>query len=123
MTELSFECVVEAKQEKPVQAPDRDSPYDRVMKVWASWMSLQDRQEPGGWSHPQDAKEFMQTGQAVDTMIDDLPRVQWWAVRKARGITTVWRFPEQSLADAMFEAEVTLTRKMRLHVDTRRYFG
>ena len=110
--------------ENPMQkAAAPDSPFNLVMKIWVSWMSLQDRQEAGGWGHPQDAKEFMQTGQAVDAMIDDLPRAQWWAVRKARGITTVWRFPEQSLSDAILEAEMNLTRKMRRHVDTRRYFG
>lgn len=104
-------------------APERDTPFNRVMKVWVSWMSLKDRQEPGGWSHPQDAKEFMRTGEAADTMINDLPRAQWWAVRKARGIATVWRFPEQSLPDALEGAETTLTKKMLINVDTRRYFN
>lgn len=103
-------------------APERDTPFNRVMKVWASWMSLKDQQEPQGWSHPQDAKEFMRTGEAADTMINDLPRAQWWAVRKARGIATVWRFPELSLPDAMEAAEMTLTVKMAINVDTRRYF-
>lgn len=104
-------------------APERDTPYNRVMKVWTSWMSLQDRQESGGWSHPQDAKEFMRTGEAADSMINDLPRVQWWAVRKARGIASVWRFPELSLPDAMEAAEITLTRRMLINVDTMRYFN
>lgn len=104
-------------------APTPDSPYNAVMKVWARWMTLVDRQEPGGWSHPQDAKEFMRTGEAVDAMINDLSRVQWWAVRKAHGIATVWRFPELSFADALAEAESKLTEKMLKCVDTRRYFN
>lgn len=104
-------------------APERDTPFNRVMKVWKSWMSLQDRQEPGGWSHPQDAKEFMRTGEAVDAMVNDLPRVQWWAIRKATGIASVWRFPELSLPDALEQAEMTLTKKMLINVDTRRYFN
>lgn len=103
-------------------APERDTPYNMVMKVWTSWMSLADRQEPGGWSHPQDAKEFMRTGEAVDAMINDLPRVQWWAIRKAHGIATVWRFPDMSLADALQDAEAVLLIKMQKCVDTRRYF-
>jgi hypothetical protein len=104
-------------------APERDTPFNVVMKIWARWMTLADRQEPGGWGHPQDIKEFMRTGEAVDAMIDDLPRVQWWAVRKAHGIATVWRFPDLSFADAMAEAEEKLTAKMLLCVDTRRYFN
>lgn len=106
-----------------LEAPDSDTGFNRVMKVWTSWMSLADRQESGGWSHPQDAKEFMRTGEATDVMINDLPRAQWWAIRKARGIATVWRFPDLSLMDQMAAAETTLTAKMLINVDTRRYFN
>lgn len=103
-------------------APDRDSPFIQALKVWASWISLADRQESGGWSHPQDAKDFMKTGEAVEAMINDLPRVQFWAIRKSRGIATVWRFPELSFADAMGDAEATLTPKLRNNLATRRFF-
>lgn len=104
-------------------APERDTPFNRAMSVWASWMTLKDRDEAGGWSHPQDAKDFMNTAEAVEAMINDLPRVHWWAVRKAKGIATVWRFPDRSLPDALEEAEQILTPKMRNHLATRRYFG
>jgi hypothetical protein len=108
----------------PQTPPERDTSFNRVMKVWASWITLSDRQESGGWSHPQDAKEFMRTGEAVEVMINDLPRVQWWAIRKAHGVApAVWRFPETSMADALEQAEVTLTPKMRNNIDTRRYFN
>lgn len=121
MSYAAFPIVHEAPA-VAMQAPTADTPYNVVMAIWTSWMSLADRQEAGGWSHPQDAKEFMRAGEAVDTMINDLPRNQWWAVRKARGLATVWRFPEQSLADALEDAELALAPKMARHVDTRRYF-
>lgn len=99
-------------------------PYARVMKIWASWMTLKDRSTSGGYSHPQDAKEFMRTGEAVDTMVNDLPRIQWWAVRKAAGVSpAVWRFPDTSYEAALEDAEATLTVKMRNNIDTRRYFN
>lgn len=104
-------------------APERDTPFTRCMKIWASWITLKDQRNVGGWSHPQDAKEFMRTGEAVETMINDLPRVQWWAVRKAHGVApAVWRFPETSMADALEQAENTLVPKMRNNIDCRRYF-
>lgn len=105
-----------------VEAPQADSPFVTVMKIWVRWMSLADRQESGGWSNPQDCKEFMRTGEAVDAMINDLPRIQWWAIRKAHGISTVWRYPDASLADELLSAEAVLTPKMLRNVDTRRYF-
>lgn len=104
-------------------APERESPYNRTMAVWVSWMKLKDCQTTGGWGHPQDSKEFMTAGEAVDVMIDDLPRIQWWAIRKAHGITTVWRFPDHSFADALAEAEEKLTPKMRNNLATRRFFN
>lgn len=104
-------------------APERGSPYQRVMKVWHQWIHLKDTQEPSGWSHPQDAKELMATGEAVETMINDLPRVQRWAVHKAMGIApAVWRFPNADYAAELLSAEDTLTQKMQRNVNTRRYF-
>lgn len=101
---------------------ERDSPFARVMKTWARWMTLADQQHSNGWAHPQDVKEFMACGEAVEIMIDNLPRVQWWAVRKAFGIATVWRFPEHSYEQALEEAERTLSRAMQQSIATRRYF-
>jgi hypothetical protein len=106
----------------PVEAPDADSPYNRVMKTWARWMTLSDRQHTDGLSHPQDVKEFMSCGEAVDVMLDALPRIQWWAIRKAHGITTVWRFPADSFSDALVAAELNLLPKLQKNVDTKRYF-
>lgn len=105
-----------------VEAPEVGDPYNVVMKIWARWMTLADRQYSDGTSHPQDVKEFMRTGEAVDVMINDLPRMHWWAVRKAHGIATVWRYPEDSFAGAVAAAEEILRPKMMRCVDTRRHF-
>lgn len=105
------------------QAPEADSPYHSVMKTWARWMTLSDSQHSEGLSNPQDVKEFMACGEAVDVMIDALPRIQWWALRKAHGIATVWRYPEDSFADAIVAAELILLPKMKKNIATRRYFN
>lgn len=107
----------------PAGAPDRESPFNVVLGIWASWMTLKDQQHSQGCDHEQDAKDFMSVGLAVDTMINSLPRVQWWAVRRVRGIATVWIFPDLSLLDAMADAETTLTPKMQNNLATRRYFN
>ena len=114
---------VQREKENITIVAERGTPYQRVMAVWRSWISLADRQEPGGWSHPQDAKDFMRTGEAVETMVNDLPRVQWWAVRKAAGVSpAVWRFPSADYEKELGDAEIALTAKMLRHSDTRRYF-
>lgn len=104
-------------------APEQATPFNQAMQVWASWISLKDCQTSSGWGHPQDAKDFMRTGEAMEVMINDLPRVQWWAIRKSRGIATVWRFPDLSLPDALEQAEQILTPKMRNNLATRRFFN
>lgn len=105
-------------------APEQGTPYQRVMRVWKQWIHLKDYQEGGGWSHPQDAKELMATGEAVEAMINDLPRVQWWAIRKSQGIApAVWRYPNADYAAELMTAEEVLTAKMQRNVNTRRYFG
>ena len=99
------------------------TPYAHCMKVWASWLTLRDRQHGGGFSHPQDAKEFMRTGEAVEAAVNDLPRIQWWALRKAAGVSpAAWRFPDVPMIDALEQAEITLTVKLRNNRDTMRYF-
>jgi hypothetical protein len=106
-----------------VEAPKADRPFDIVMGIWARWMRLRDHQHSLSDGNPQDTKEFMALGEAVDVMVDGLPRVQWWAVHRSKGICTVWRFPEVSLMDALADAETTLTPKLMKHVATKRYFA
>lgn len=107
----------------PEAAPEPDTPYIKVMKTWARWMTLSDRQHSDGLSHPQDVKEFMACGEAVDVMIGDLPIYERWAIRKAHGLATAWIYPERSLAATLLSAEQILSAKMVKNVATRRYFN
>ncbi|ATQ77887.1 hypothetical protein CR152_27830 [Massilia violaceinigra] len=104
-------------------APERESPFNVVMGIWARWMRLADQQHPGGDANLQDTRDFMRTAEAVNVMVDGLPRVNWWAVKKSQGICTVWRFPDSSYADALQGAEVALVPKMKNHIAVRRYFN
>lgn len=65
----------------------------------------------------------MACGEAVDIMVSDLPMHQRWAICKAFGLATVWRFPDVSFADALLAAEAILTIKMLKNVATKRYFN
>jgi hypothetical protein len=114
--------MAQAQKTAVVDTFHQQTPYDTCMAIWTEWMKLNDQQHSTGFSNPQDVKEFMAAGLAIDTMINDLKRHQWWAVRKARGICTVWNFPNVDLADALRQAEEALTPKMRQNVATRRYF-
>lgn len=111
-----------AEQQQVAQAPEADSPYNTVLKTWARWMRLDDQQHPSGEAHPQDVKEFMACGEAVDAMINDLPRIQWWALRRAHGLATVWRFQDVEFGQALLDAEARLTPRLLRNVATRRYF-
>lgn len=106
-----------------VETLHTQSPYSMLLAIWAQWMRLADHQHSMGDANLQDTKDFMRTAEAVNTMIDDLPRYQWWAIRKSRGICTVWRFPDVRVEDALQKAEDILTPKLRNHIATRRYFG
>jgi hypothetical protein len=98
------------------------TPFNRVMDIWTRWIKLKDNNETGGHSNLQDTKDFMKAGEAVEAMINELPRHQWWAIRKSRGISTVWIFPNISILGALEDAENTLTPKMKNHLATWRYF-
>jgi hypothetical protein len=104
------------------EAPKADSPFTAIMKTWARWMSLVDHQHSEGNANPQDVKEFMACGEAVDSMVNDLPIHYRWAIRKAFGLATAWVYPDKSLADTLVAAEAILSVKMLKNVATRRYF-
>lgn len=120
--EIEVRHIVAAVTEAAAK-PVRETPYSIVMALWTRWVSLKDFQYSDGDANLQDSKDFMRTGEAVECMINGLPRAQWWAIRKARGISTVWIFPNLSLAETLEDAERALTPKMKSHVDTRRYFN
>jgi hypothetical protein len=109
------------------QAPDADSPFIAVMKTWARWMTLKDDiRRSAGLSHPQDVKEFMSCGEAVDALVHDrvvLTEHQRWAVKRVFGVASVWRYPDVSLPDTFAAAEKELTPRLIKNVATRRYFN
>lgn len=117
------EAMQQARKIAVVETLHEQSPYSIVLALWAQWMRLADHQYSMGDGNEQDTKDFMRTGEAVDAMINDLPRHLWWAVRKSRGICTVWQFPGIKIEDALQKAEEILTAKMKNHVATRRYFN
>lgn len=103
-------------------ADTEKTPYGKLMDLWSRWNALSDHQVSMGDGNPQDTKDFMRAGEALEAMINELPRHLWWAIRKSRGISTVWLFPHLSIEDALAKAEETLTPKMKNHIATRRYF-
>jgi hypothetical protein len=106
-----------------VTAPQADRPFDVVMGIWAQWMRLKDSKPNSHQPLDQDAKEFMALGEAVTAMLDDLPRIQWWAIMRSRGICTVWRFSDDSFPYALADAEKTLMPKLIKNLATRRYMN
>lgn len=110
------------KRENEVETFQALTPFNKLMSIWANWNKLRDSGETSGDANLQDTKDFMRTGEAVEAMINNLPRPQWWAIRKSMGISTVWLFPELSLMATLAQAELDLTPKMQNHIATRRYF-
>ncbi len=101
----------------------RRDPIDVCLDIWARWSRLTDHQASLVEANPQDTKEFMQAGEAMDTMINGLTRHQWWAIRKTKGICTAWIFKDDSYPDALCDAKAALEPKMRKNVYTRKYFN
>jgi len=102
---------------------DNREPVDKVLDIWADYISLRDSSEPGGYSNPQDVKDFMRLGEAVEAMINNLKRHQWWAIRKSKGICTQWIFKDAIYEDALGQAKKILIEKMRQNLVTARYFS
>lgn len=102
---------------------DNREPVDKVLDIWADYMHLRDSSEPGGYSNPQDVKDFMRLGEAVDAMVNDLRRHQWWAIRKSKGLCTQWIFRDETYERALGQAKEILVAKMRINVATAKYFS
>jgi hypothetical protein len=97
-------------------------PIDKLLRIWQDFNSLADSARSGGYANPQDVKDFMRVGEAVEAMISDLKRHQWWAIHKSRGICTAWIFKDAIYEDALAQAREALEKKMRAHMATARYF-
>lgn len=102
---------------------DALAPIDKLLTIWAEYLSLRDEHVSSGLANPQDVKDFMRIGEAVETMVNDLRRHQWWAVRKSRGICSVWVFKDEHYEAHLAQAREILEKKMRAHIATARYFN
>lgn len=111
------------RQETAGESFEALAPIDKLLTIWAEFISLRDSNEPGGFANPQDVKDFMRIGDAVEAMINDLRRHQWWAVRKSSGICSVWMFKDAIYDDALSQAREILEKKMRVHIATARFFN
>lgn len=106
-----------------LEAFQRRDPIDVCLDIWARWCALSDFQVTSGNANEQDTKEFMRAGEAVEVMINALPRYQWWAIRKAKGICTAWIFKDSIYPEALQDAKLVLEPLMKKHIATRRYFN
>ncbi|WP_317201464.1 hypothetical protein [Janthinobacterium sp.] len=112
----------------------KQSPLELCLEIWLEW---QRRSDNGlGWR----GRSTMLSGdgsldseqvydgmdndaaQAVEAMINSLPRHLDWAIRKRCGITMVWRFPTMPFADVLGEAEIELEKKLKNNIATRSFF-
>jgi len=101
---------------------EKREPVDEILDIWAYWMALTDSNSSEALADPTDAKEFMSIGEAVDCMVNDLKRHQWWAIRKSRGFCSVWIFKDEHYEQHLLQAREILEKKMRAHIATARYF-
>lgn len=69
-----------------------------------------------------DLAREIEIGTATGAMIDSLPRIQWWAIRRLCGLTSVWNFPNADLLVVGPQAQAALTEKLRGNVVTRVFF-
>ncbi|MFD2271392.1 hypothetical protein ACFS07_10330 [Undibacterium arcticum] len=84
---------------------------------------MKDFQHSDGDGNLQDTKDFMRAGEAVEAMINDLPRHQWWAIRKKQGHQHRLDIPAPLSAGYIGAGrKKILTPKMQNHIATRRYF-
>lgn len=122
---IRFECESggEMRGKQNVASFDNLAPIDKILSIWADFMHLHDSQATSGYANPQDVKDFMRLGEAVEAMVNDLRRHQWWAIRKSRGICTQWMFPDASYGNALTQAKEILSGKMRTHIATAKYFS
>lgn len=128
----------------------RPDPVDFCLSLWKIWIHVPDRERgtqtmefadrrppkrdkdgnlvdavQGGYEGDSDsdqARQDMAVGEAVNTMVSSLSTVNRWAIYRATGIATVWRFPEADYMDVAIEAREQLKIKMRSHLATATYF-
>jgi hypothetical protein len=88
----------------------RDEDDDKIPEGYES--------DPYGEQHKAD----LAIGEATNAMINDLKPAHTWAITKACGFTTVWRFPSVDYLSTISAANAALEEKLRRHIKTATLF-
>ena len=111
----------------------KPEPVDYCLETWKNWMAGDSDRDLGtktmrglcgeGDGHGTDLHEAQQLNdtkiaQATDAMISSLSRVHIWAIYRACGLSSVWRFSSAPLASTVLEARHILAAKLRKNVCT-----
>ncbi|MBY0237880.1 MAG: hypothetical protein K2X55_01050 [Burkholderiaceae bacterium] len=112
----------------------QQEPLDVCLAVWLEWQRK--RTLNLGWhrrsaglcsdacADSDDLYDSMDTAaaEAVEAMMASLPRHLDWALRKACGIATVWRFPQLDFAAELVNARMLLETKLKKNIATQSFF-
>lgn len=117
----------DVKKESFAQA----DPLTHCLDIWVKWtipddFALQHRERTADNDERDQPYVVadLKTGEAVNTMVFDLPRHYRWAIQKRCGISTAcWNYPHLIFADVLAEAEAALTEKMKINFATAEYFS
>lgn len=108
----------------------KPDPLTECLNIWVKWsipddFALQHRER----TSDNDEKDQpyviadLRVGEAVNTMVFDLPRHYRWAIQKRCGVTTSgWNYPHLVYENVLAEAEALLTEKMKKSFATANYF-
>lgn len=113
---------------------NRPDPYTLLLACWVDYMRTDDgdlgargmKLTGDGWTakdvHESQYLADLQVGESVNVMIESLPMMYRWAIKKSQGIATVWRFANVDFGATLLAARDELEQKLREHVATRLYF-
>lgn len=115
----------------------RPDPIDYCLAMWGSWMATGGQRNLGARimgglvgesdGHGSDINEEqhshdMQVGAATDAMIDGLSVMHRWAIYRACGVATQWRYPNADLALTLIDAREQLAVALKKNECTRNFF-
>lgn len=125
------------KQDVKADAWVRPDPLDYCLAAWKDWIASTGQRNLGARimgglvgdadGHGYDIHEAqhshdMQIGAATDAMIDSLSRLHAWAIYRACGVSTAWRFPNADWMETANEARAELIEKLKKNECTRNLF-
>lgn len=115
---------------RPEAANDRQRDgVEYCLDVWADWMRRDDRdlgikgargESDGDAAH---ARRENEIAEATDAMMKSLVMRHKWAIWKKFGLSRVWHFPNEDLAESFTDAVAALEPLLRKNLATRNCFG